>query len=128
MPQLTPRKGMPSPRLNEAEFRKRFLAQFQDRAFAPLAGELDKIAAAGWDAYAHSRKSPRTRKAGTEFADPDYELSVDWLAARAAIAAAQRHHDDCSKPAILLINCSSRSEHTCPSEMSKSYRLAQIAR
>jgi multimeric flavodoxin WrbA len=128
MPQLTPRKGMPSPRLNEAEFRKRFLAQFQDHAFAPLAGELDKIAAAGWDAYAHSRKSPRTRKAGTEFADPDYELSVDWLAARAAIAAAQRRHSDRSKPAILLINCSSRSEHTCPGEMSKSYRLAQIAR
>jgi multimeric flavodoxin WrbA len=128
MPQLTPRKGMPSPRLNEAEFRKRFLAQFQDRAFAPLSGELDKIAAAAWDAYAHSRKSPRTRKAGAEFADPDYELSVDWLSARAGIAAAQRRHSDRSRPAILLINCSSRSEHTCPGEMSKSYRLVQIAR
>src|SRR5262249_17284692 len=37
-------------------------------------------------------------------------------------------HSDRSKPAILLINCSSRSEHTFPGEMSKSYRLAQIAR
>jgi multimeric flavodoxin WrbA len=27
-----------------------------------------------------------------------------------------------------LINCSSRSEHTCPGEMSKSYRLVEIAR
>jgi hypothetical protein len=85
MPQLTPRKGMPSPRLNENEFRKRFLAQFQDPAFDALASELDQIVAAAWDAYEHSRKAPRTRKAGNEFADPDYDLSVDWLAARAAI-------------------------------------------
>ena len=128
MSRLTPRKGMPSPRLNEGEFRKRFLAQFQDRAFDSLAGELDSIATAAWDAYSHSRKAPRTRKAGAEFADPDYDLAVDWLAARAAIANAQRRHDDRSKPAILLINCSSRSEHTCPGEMSKSYRLVEIAR
>src|SRR5262249_51469477 len=78
MPQLTPRKGMPSPRLNEDEFRKRFLGQFQDPAFDSLAAELDKIAAVAWDAYKHSRKSPRTRKAGNEFADPNYGLSVDW--------------------------------------------------
>ena len=128
MPQLTPRKGMPSPRLNEAEFRKRFLDQFQDPAFDSLASELDKIVGAAWDAYEHSRKAPRTRKAGNEFADPDYDLSVDWLAARAAITDAQRRHGDRSRPAILLVNCSSRSEHTCPGEMSKSYRLVQIAR
>src|SRR5215472_1446684 len=128
MPQLTPRKGMPSPRLNEGEFRKRFLGQFQDPAFDSLAAELDKIAAVAWDAYEHSRKAPRTRKAGNEFADPNYDLSVDWLAARAAIADAQRRHADRSRPAILLINCSSRSEHTCPGEMSKSYRLIEIAR
>jgi multimeric flavodoxin WrbA len=119
---------MPSPRLNENEFRKRFLGQFQDPAFDSLASELDKIAAAAWDAYEHSRKAPRTRKAGNEFADPDYDLSVDWLAARAAIAEAQRRHADRSTPAILLVNCSSRSEHTCPGEMSKSYRLLEIAR
>jgi multimeric flavodoxin WrbA len=125
---MSPRKGMPSPRLREDEFRKRFLDQFQDPAFDLLAAELDKVAAAAWDAYAHSRKAPRTRRAGSEFADPDYELSVDWLEARAAIAAAQRRHDEATSPAILLINCSSRSEHTCPGEMSKSYRLVEIAR
>jgi multimeric flavodoxin WrbA len=128
MPRFTPRKGMPSPRLNEGDFRRRFLAQFQDPAFDSLSRELDQIAAAAWDAYAHSRKAPRTYKAGAEFADPDYELSVDWLAARAAIAGAQRRYAERSKPAILLINCSSRSEHTCPGEMSKSYRLLEIAR
>jgi multimeric flavodoxin WrbA len=119
---------MPSPRLSAAEFRGRFLSQFQDPAFAPLAAELDEIAAAAWDAYEHHRKAPHTRKAGGEFADPGYDLSVDWLAARAAIADAQRRHDERSAPTILLINGSSRSEHTCPGEMSKSYRLVEIAR
>jgi multimeric flavodoxin WrbA len=128
MPKVSPRKGMPSPRLSAAEFRARFLSQFRDPAFEPLAAELDKIATAAWDAYDAHRKSPHTRKAGSEFADPNYELSVDWLAARTAIADAQRRHDERGSPAILLINGSSRSEHTCPGEMSKSYRLIEIAR
>src|SRR5262245_14437483 len=128
MPGPKPRKGMPSPRMGEQEFRRRFLGQFRDPPFDPLAGELDKIASAAWDAYEHSRKAPRTRKAGSEFADPNYDLAVDWLDARAAIADAQRRHADHSRPAILLINCSSRSEHTCPGEMSKSYRLIELAR
>jgi multimeric flavodoxin WrbA len=128
MPPLTPRKGMPSPRLNEGEFRKRFLGQFEDPEFESLTTELDKIAQVAWQAYEQSRKAPRTRKAGNEFADPNYDLSIDWLTARGAIADAQRRHAERSNPAILLINCSSRSEHTCPGEMSKSYRLLEIAR
>jgi multimeric flavodoxin WrbA len=124
-----PRKGMPSPRLDRAAFEARYRAQFTDPAFAPLAAELDRIVAAAWDAYANSRKSPHTRKAGPGFADPDYDLSVDWLAAREAIAAAGRRHGDAALPArILLVNGSSRSEHTCPGEMSKSWRLVAIAR
>lgn len=101
---LSPRKGMPSmpsPRLNAAEFRKRFLSQFQDPSFEPLASELDKIAAAAWDAYEQPSQ------------EPAHGLSVDWLKARAAIANAQRRYEERSTPAILLINCSSRSEHTC---------------
>ena len=89
-----PRKGMPSPRLGEGEFKRQFRAQFQDQAFTPLAQELEKIAHAAWDAYEHSRKSPHTRKAGPEFADPDYELSLDWIAAREAVKSAQQRHED----------------------------------
>jgi multimeric flavodoxin WrbA len=125
----TPRKGMPDPRLDAAEFRRRFRSQFQDPAFASLADEIDRIAAAAWEAYSHHRKSPHTRKAGAGFEDPNYDLAVDWINARAAIQAAQLRHDDSNSPhRILLINGSSRSEHTCPGEMSKSYRLLQIAR
>ncbi len=123
-----PRKGMPSPRLGEAEFKRRFLDQFIDPAFAPIEAELAEVAGAAWDAYANSRKAPRTRKAGPNFADPDYDLAVEWLAAREAIMEAQRRHEDEARPArVLLINCSSRSEHTCPGEMSKSWRLVEIA-
>ncbi len=124
-----PRKGAPDLQLDEAEFRRRFLGQFRDQAFEPLSAELDRLAGAAWDAYRHHRKAPRTRKAGPGFADPDYELAEDWLAARAAIEAARQRHDDAGGPArFLLISGSSRSEHTCPGELSKSWRLMQIAR
>ena len=128
IPDLTPRKGMPIPRLTPAEFRKRFLDQFRDPAFAPLAAELDRIADVAWDGFKKGRKSPITRKAGPGYADPDYELSVDWLNARAAIVAAEERHADRSRPRILLINGSSRNEHTCPGEMSKSFRFVEIAK
>ena len=45
---------MPDPHLAEAEFKRRFIAQFQDPAFDPLAPELEKLAAAAWDGYAHA--------------------------------------------------------------------------
>jgi multimeric flavodoxin WrbA len=128
-PAPEPRKGMPSPRLPEDEFRRRFLAQYQDPAFEPLRADLDRIAGAAWDAYEHSRKSPKTVKAGPGYADPDYDLAVDWIAAKAAIGNAQSRHENPVGPArILVVNCSSRSEHTCPGEMSKSWRLAGVAK
>ncbi len=129
MPSSDIRKGMPPVKLDRAEFERRFKSRFADPAFDPLEHELAKIAAAAFEAYADSRKAPHTRKAGPGFADPDYDLSVDWLAARDAIALAQREHDDpAARSRILLINGSARSEHTCPGEMSKSWRLVELAR
>jgi hypothetical protein len=90
---------------------------------------LARVAAAAWDAYAHERKSPHTRNAGPGFADPGYDLAQDWIAARAAIQAAQARHDDPAGPLrVLLIETPHSLEHTCPSEMSKSFRLTEIAR
>lgn len=66
-----PRKGMPSPRLTEAEFKRRFHTQFQDPTFDKLTAELESITEAAWDAYANSRKSQLTRKAGAGYADPN---------------------------------------------------------
>ena len=123
-----PRKGMPSPQLDEGEFRDRFLQQFVDPAFEPLKDELERVAGVAWDGYTNARKSPITRKAGKGYADPDYDLSVDWIAAKAAIEKARAEHDDKKQPpCVLIINASSRSEHTCPGEMSKSWRLLELA-
>jgi hypothetical protein len=121
------RKGMPSVKLSREEFERRYRARFADPAFRPLEAELDAIIAAAWDGYSNSRKAPLTRKAGPGFADPDYEIAIDWLAAREAVLAAQRRHDDANERLrILLINGSSRSEHTCPGEMSKTWRLVKL--
>jgi multimeric flavodoxin WrbA len=122
------RKGMPSVELSKEEFTRRYRTHFIDPAFDPLGDEITAVIDAAWDGYSHSRKAPRTRKAGTGFVDPNYDLSLDWLAAREAIATAQRRHDDPSAPPrILLINGSPRSEHTCPGEMSKTWRLVKLA-
>jgi multimeric flavodoxin WrbA len=120
---------MPPVKLSREQFEKRYRRRFVDPVFAPLKREIDAVVSAAWDAYSHSRKAPLTRKAGAGFADPDYEISTDWLQARAAILEAQRFHDDTSRPpCILLINGSPRSEHSCPGEMSKSWRLLVLAK
>lgn len=123
-----PRRGMPSPELSREEFTARYLSRFSDPAFAPARDALDAIAAIAWDGYIEGRKSPVTRKAGPGFADPDFDLPVDWIAAHVAVEAAQARQQDPAGPLrALVINGSSRSEHTCPGEMSKSWRLAMLA-
>jgi multimeric flavodoxin WrbA len=124
----SPRKVMPEVKLGEAEFRRRYLEQFTDPAFDPLRGDLERITDVAWDAYSNSRKAPITRKAGPGYADPGYDLAVDWIAAKDAIDKAQQEYNSPGRrPRILLINGSSRSEHTCPGESSKSYRLVKMA-
>ena len=127
MPEV--RKGMPDVQLTREEFVRRFRERFADPGFEPLTDALDRIADAAWDAYDNSRKAPHTRKAGPGYADPDYDLSVDWIeASRKIEEAEQRQKDPASPSRILLINGAARSEHTCPGEMSKTFRLATIAR
>jgi multimeric flavodoxin WrbA len=129
MARIKVRKGMPSVALSKAEFLKRFHENFYDPAFETVRSELDKVAEVAWDGFHNYRKSPRTRKAGRGYADPSYQLSEQWIAASAAIQAAERHQKKrTSRSRILLINGSSRSDQTCPGEMSKTYRLAMLAK
>jgi multimeric flavodoxin WrbA len=122
------RKGMPPTKIDRAEFDKRLRSRLTDPAFDPLQREIRALIDAAWDGYSHSRKSPRTQKAGPGYKDPSYDLAIDWIKARAAIDQAQQRYDDPSATKrILLINGSSRNEHTCPGEMSKTYRLCKIA-
>jgi len=122
------RKGTPDVGLDRTEFERRFRARFYDPQFSERADEIERLLETAWDVYCAYRKSPRTRPAGPGFADPSYELSIEWIAAREAIAAAERRQKDASAPArVLVINGSPRSDQTCPGEMSKSYRLARLA-
>ena len=128
MAKIRIRKGMPSVALTRTEFTRRARERFYDPAFAHLKGEIDKIIDTAWDGYEESRKAPITRPAGARYADPKYDLSIEWLKARDAIAAAERRHKaPGGKARILLINGSSRSDQTCPGEMSKTFRLVEIA-
>lgn len=123
------RKGMPDPKLDRIAFERRFLARFADPAFDVMRPDLLRAAEIAWRAYDEGRKAPVTRKAGAGYADPAYDLSVDWLDARAAIDAARAEYDDSDGPTrVLLINASPRSDRTCPGEISKTWRLVEMAR
>jgi len=112
--------------LSKAAFRERFYARFQDPAFEAVKPELEKVFETAWDGYIVYRKSPNQQPAGAGFANPEQKLPVEWLHARNEIAAAeQRHNDPASRSRILIVNGSTRSEHTCPGEISKTRRLAQ---
>ncbi|HET7202462.1 MAG TPA: flavodoxin family protein [Steroidobacteraceae bacterium] len=123
------RKGQGDVKLSREEFGRRLRERFYDPAFEPADVELERIVDIAWRNYDEYHKSPRTRRAGEEFADADFELPVEWLAARAAIVEAQARHDDPARAARILLVCgAARHDQTCPGEMSKSFRLATCAR
>lgn len=129
MAKINVRKGMPSVQLDKQEFRRRFLTKFYDPDFEPLAAELAKIVDAAWITYEKYHKSPRTRNAGAGFIDPDFDLPIEWLETRRQIQAAERQQKRPKSPSrILIVNGSSRSEHSCPGEMSKTFRLVTLAK
>jgi multimeric flavodoxin WrbA len=129
MADIRVRKGMPDVQLTREQFAARYRSRFYDPAFAGLEDQIDALIEKAWNGYDDYRKSPRTRKAGKEFADPDYDTSIEWLETRARIKEAQaRQQDPKSPPRILIVNGSSRSDQSCPGEMSKTWRLVEIAR
>jgi hypothetical protein len=87
------RTGQGPSQLSRDQFAARFRSRFFDPAFARHEAAIDEVLEIAWNAYENSRKSPRTQPAGPGFADPTYELSSEWLAAKAAIDQAQREHD-----------------------------------
>lgn len=123
------RKGQGEVKLSRQEFARRFRERFLDPAFDGVSAELDRIVEAAWQAYDEYRKSPRTRKAGAGFADPDLELPIEWLDTREAIETAEREQKNpATRSRILLIAAAARHDKTCPGEMSKTFRLVQLAR
>jgi len=129
MPTPDVRKGQGDVKLSRAEFERLLRERFTDPAFDALSQEMQRIVEVAWKAYDEYHKSPRTRKAGPGFADPAFNLPIEWLETRERIQAAQREHDDpAGRSRILLVCGAARHDQTCPGEMSKTFRLAQMAR
>jgi len=105
------------------------MARFYDPAFAAVADELERVFETAWDGYQQYRKSPRTQPAGRGYADPEHPLPLEWVTAKRSIDHAMNAQRDQSRPSrILLVSASTRSEHTCPGEVSKTRRLAEHAK
>jgi hypothetical protein len=94
----TIRKGQAPAELSRAEFGRRFRERFYDPAYAPerdAIGQLEQIA---WEAQQEGRKAPVTQPGGRGFADPGYEVSVQWLDTRQRLKAAQERWQDAKSP------------------------------
>ncbi len=123
------RKGQAPAQLERAAFSTRFRAAFVDPAYRNEDAAIARLEEIAWQAYQEGRKSPFKQKAGPGYADPDQDLSSEWVATKQRIDAAQLHWADPASPSrVLLICASARNDGTCSSEMSKTFRLLGIAR
>lgn len=123
------RKGQLNVGLSKAEFTRRFQINFFDPRFERAPEAMVALTEVAWRNYSDDRKAPRTVAAGARFADPDYQLSVEWLATHKQIEEAQRRYGRrTGATRLLLINGSARNDQTCPGEMSKTHRLLTLAR
>jgi len=125
----TVRKGQAPAPLARNEFHLRFMQSFYDPAYDAEKEALARLEDIAFKAYEEGRKAPRTTKAGPGFADPDYDLSIEWRATRDRLIAAQKKWGDQSSASRVLLVCgSSRNDGTCPGEISKTWRLVNLAK
>jgi multimeric flavodoxin WrbA len=123
------RKGQAPPALGRAEFRRRFEENFYDSTFDGERDAIRRLEEIAWRNYCDAHKSPRKEKAGPEFADPGFELAVEWKAARTRlIEAARRQSDPATHSRVLIVCGSPRNDGSCPGEISKTWRLSAIVR
>jgi multimeric flavodoxin WrbA len=123
------RKGQAPPALDREAFRARFQDNYFDPRFDPERDAIGRLEEIAWRNYCDARKAPRTEPAGAGFADPNYELSIEWKAARERLLQAQRRQcDPATRSRVLVVCASPRNDGSCPGEVAKAWRLAKIAR
>ena len=123
------RKGQAPAPLARDVFGVRFRASFADPAFRTEDSSIARLEEVAWAAYVEGRKAPLTQMAGKGYADPQYQLSVDWIDTQQRIKDAQQRSASPDTPSRVLLICgSARNDGTCPGEMSKTFRLLEIAR
>ena len=121
------RKGQAPAPLERGEFALRFRKSFVDPAYRAEDEAIGRLEAIAWEAYRDGRKAPITRKAGPGYADPDYDLSVEWIETKARLERAQASWADAKTKTRALVVCGSpRNDGTCPGEISKTFRLAGL--
>ena len=76
-----------------------------DPAFKPETEALARLETVAWDAYIEGRKAPVTRKADPGYADPGYDLSVEWLDTKKRLEKAQAHWKKKTSPSRVLLIC-----------------------
>lgn len=122
------RKGQALPKLDRTEFHLRFTRDFADPRFNKLREEVAKLEQVAWQNYCDSRKAPMSEPAGPGYADPGYELSVEWMATAARLQAADKRQKDPATPSRVLLICgAARNDGSCPGEMSKTWRMLKLA-
>ena len=122
------RTGQANVPLTRAQFHEHYQLKFYDPAFADEHEAIARLEEIAWQALQEGRKAPITRPAGRGFADPVYEVSVQWLDTRKRLRLAQKRWQDSSTPSRVLLICgSARNDGTCPGEISKTWRLTEIA-
>jgi multimeric flavodoxin WrbA len=103
--------------------------RFYNPMFDSVRSEIDRIADVAWQVYEQGYKSPRNQKAGPGFADPEFEVGIEWLETRENIRRAQATYENPNTPSRILLICgAARHDQTCPGEMSKTFRMVQLAR
>jgi multimeric flavodoxin WrbA len=126
VPQI--REGQAPAPLGRDEFHLQFMRSFQDPAFGPVQTALAQVEEVAWTNYRDGRKAPATQKAGAGFADPGYDLSVEWTATRDRLLAAEKiQKDPNSRSRVLLIVGAARNDGSCPGEISKTFRMMRWA-
>ncbi len=122
------RTGQAPAPLTRGQFHERFKVRFYDPAFAPEAAAIARLEHIAWLAMQEGRKAPITQPAGRGFADPSYQISVQWLETRKRLRLAHKRWSDGTTPSRVLLVCgSARNDGTCPGEVSKTWRLTGIA-
>ena len=115
--------------MDREKFGIRFRASYADPAFRAEYAAIAKLEEIAWEGYTKNRKTLATQPAGAGFADPDYALSAEWLAAQRAIEIAmQRQQSAESSSRVLLICGSARNDGSCAGENSKSFRLLNLGK